>query len=104
VGTVILTPSRTDALNDAENTAAVAIRIVRDPGERPDSVRIERGNPFTHIKLYEIDCELSWTGSANFSGGHIVIRDAAAPAKFKASSAYPTRHSPRLSLSTKSTL
>ena len=89
-----------DALNDAERRG-VAIRIVLDPRERhdfvklgdlSDSVKIKRGGPFMHLKAYEIDGALLRTGSANFSTSGenaqdndlIVIRDAAAAAKFDA--------------------
>jgi phosphatidylserine/phosphatidylglycerophosphate/cardiolipin synthase-like enzyme len=88
------------ALNDAERRGVV-IRIVLDPRERhdfvklgdlSDNVRIKRGGPFMHLKAYEIDGEVLRTGSANFSTGGenaqdndlIVIRDPAAAAKFEA--------------------
>ena len=89
-----------DALNAAERRG-VAIRIVLDPRERhdfvklgdlSDNVRIKRGGPFMHLKAYAIDGELLRTGSANFSTSGenaqdndlIVIRDAGAAAKFDA--------------------
>jgi phosphatidylserine/phosphatidylglycerophosphate/cardiolipin synthase-like enzyme len=89
-----------DALNDAEHRG-VAVRIVLDPRERhdfvklgdlSDNVRIKRGGPFMHLKAYSIDGEALRTGSANFSTSGeraqdndlIVIRDAVAAAKFEA--------------------
>ena len=83
-----------DALNAAE-CRGVAIRIVLDPRERhdfvklgdlSDTVRIKRGGPFMHLKAYEIDGAVLRTGSANFSTSGenaqdndlIVIRDAVA--------------------------
>jgi phosphatidylserine/phosphatidylglycerophosphate/cardiolipin synthase-like enzyme len=89
-----------NALNDAEHRGVV-IRIVLDPRERhdfvklgdlSDNVRIKRGGPFMHLKAYEIDRILLRTGSANFSTSGenaqdndlIVIRDPAAAAKFDA--------------------
>lgn len=89
-----------DALNDADRRGVV-IRIVLDPrerhdfvklGELSDNVRVKRGGPFMHLKAYSIDGEVLRTGSANFStsGEHaqdndlIVIRDAKAAAKFEA--------------------
>ena len=89
-----------DALNDAERRG-VAIRIVLDPRERhdfvklgdlSDSVKIKRGGRFMHLKAYEIDGALLRTGSANFSTSGenaqdndlIVIRDPTAAAKFEA--------------------
>jgi phosphatidylserine/phosphatidylglycerophosphate/cardiolipin synthase-like enzyme len=87
-----------DALDDAQRRG-VAIRIVLDPRERQDfvklgdlsdTVRIKRGGPFMHLKAYEIDGRLLRTGSANFSSSGerqqdndlIVIRDAKAAAQF----------------------
>src|ERR1700722_15038416 len=87
-----------DALNEAERRG-VAVRIVLDPRERhdfvklgdlSDNVRIKRGGPFMHLKAYEIDGEELRTGSANFSTSGenaqdndlIVIRDPRAAAKF----------------------
>jgi phosphatidylserine/phosphatidylglycerophosphate/cardiolipin synthase-like enzyme len=87
-----------DALNEAERRG-VAVRIVLDPRERhdfvklgdlSDNVRIKRGGPFMHLKAYEIDGEELRTGSANFSTSGenaqdndlIVIRDPGAAAKF----------------------
>ncbi len=87
-----------DALNETERRGVV-IRIVLDPRERhdfvklgdlSDNVRIKRGGPFMHLKAYEIDGTLLRTGSANFSTSGenaqdndlIVIRDALAAAKF----------------------
>ena len=64
-----------DALNEAERRG-VAVRIVLDPRERhdfvklgdlSDNVRIKRGGPFMHLKAYEIDGEELRTGSTNFS-------------------------------------
>ncbi len=89
-----------DALNDAERRGVV-IRIVLDPRERhdfvklgdlSDNVRIKRGGPFMHLKAYEIDGTLLRSGAANFSTSGenaqdndlIVIRDPAAAAKFEA--------------------
>ena len=89
-----------DALNDAERRG-VAIRIVLDPRERhdfvklgdlSDNVRIKRGGPFMHLKAYSIDGEALRTGSANFSTSGeraqdndlVVIHDAVAAAKFEA--------------------
>jgi len=89
-----------DALNDAEHRGA-AVRIVLDPRERhdfvklgdlSDNVRIKRGGPFMHLKAYAIDGQALRTGSANFSTSGeraqdndlIVIHDAVAAAKFEA--------------------
>src|SRR5271166_168376 len=89
-----------DALDAAEQRG-VAIRIVLDPRERhdfvklgdlSDEVRIKRGGPYMHLKAYSIDGEVLRTGSANFSTSGeraqdndlIVIRDAGAAAKFDA--------------------
>ena len=89
-----------DALNAAQGRG-VAVRIVLDPRERhdfvklgdlSDTVRIKRGGPFMHLKAYAIDGETLRTGSANFSASGeraqdndlIVIRDAAAVTKFEA--------------------
>lgn len=89
-----------DALNAADKRGVV-IRIVLDPRERhdfvklgdlSDNVRLKRGGPFMHLKAYSIDGELLRTGSANFSTSGenaqdndlIVIRDAAAARKFDA--------------------
>ena len=89
-----------DALSNAERQG-IAIRIVLDPRERhdfvklgvlSDNVRIKRGGPFMHLKSYSIDGEVLRTGSANFSTSGensqdndlIVIRDASAAAKFDA--------------------
>ena len=64
-----------DALNAAEHRSVV-VRIVLDPRERhdfirlgdlSDDVRIKRGGPFMHLRAYEIDGTLLRTGSANFS-------------------------------------
>ena len=85
-----------DALNGVERRG-VAIRIVLDPRERhdfvklgdlSDNVRIKRGGPLMHLKAYEIDGAVLRTGSANFSTSGenaqdndlIVIRDADAAA------------------------
>src|SRR5271166_6221022 len=60
-----------DALNAAERRG-VAIRIVLDPRERhdfvklgdlSDNVRIKRGGPYMHLKAYAIDGERLRTGS-----------------------------------------
>jgi phosphatidylserine/phosphatidylglycerophosphate/cardiolipin synthase-like enzyme len=89
-----------DALNAAERRG-VATRIILDPRERhdfvklgdlSDSVRIKRGGPFMHLKAYAIDGQVLRTGSANFSTSGenaqdndlVVIRDAGAAAKFEA--------------------
>jgi phosphatidylserine/phosphatidylglycerophosphate/cardiolipin synthase-like enzyme len=89
-----------DALNSAEKRGVV-IRIVLDPRERhdfvklgdlSDNVRIKRGGPLIHLKAYAIDGEVLRTGSANFSTSGenaqdndlIVIRDSSAAAKFDA--------------------
>jgi phosphatidylserine/phosphatidylglycerophosphate/cardiolipin synthase-like enzyme len=92
------------AVIDALNAAArrgVVIRIVLDPRERhdfvklgdlSDNVRIKRGGPFMHLKAYEVDGALLRTGSASFSASGesaqdndlVVIRDASAGAKFEA--------------------
>ncbi len=88
-----------NALNDAARRGVV-IRIVLDPRERhdfvklgdlSDNVRIKRGGPFMHLKAYEIDGALLRTGSANFSASGesaqdndlVVIRDASAVIKFE---------------------
>jgi phosphatidylserine/phosphatidylglycerophosphate/cardiolipin synthase-like enzyme len=79
--------------------AILAVRIVLDPRERhdfvklgdlSDNVRIKRGGPFMHLKAYSIDEEELRTGSANFSTSGenaqdndlIVIRDPGAAARF----------------------
>ncbi len=89
-----------DALNDAEHRG-VAIRIVLDPRERhdfvklgdlSDNVQIKRGGPFMHLKAYENDGRVLRSGAANFSTSGenaqdndlIVIRDPAAAMKFEA--------------------
>jgi phosphatidylserine/phosphatidylglycerophosphate/cardiolipin synthase-like enzyme len=89
-----------DALNAAERRG-VAIRIVLDPRERhdfvklgdlSDNVRIKRGGPFMHLKAYAIDSVVLRTGSANFSSSGenaqdndlVVIRDPATASKFEA--------------------
>jgi len=89
-----------DALNAADRRGVV-IRIVLDPRERhdfvrlgdlSDNVRIKRSGPLMHLKAYAIDGEVLRTGSANFSASGerqqdndlIVIRDAGAAAKFDA--------------------
>ncbi len=60
-----------DALDAAEQHGVV-IRIVLDPRERhefvrlgdlSDTVRIKRGGPYMHLKAYEIDGTLLRTGS-----------------------------------------
>jgi phosphatidylserine/phosphatidylglycerophosphate/cardiolipin synthase-like enzyme len=87
-----------EALTAAERRG-VAIRIVLDPRERhdfvklgdlSDDVRIKRGGPFMHLKAYSVDGVTLRTGSANFSTAGeraqdndlVVIRDAGAAAKF----------------------
>ena len=89
-----------DALNDAERRGVV-VRIVLDPRERhdfvklgdlSDNVRIKRGGPYMHLKAYAIDGRVLRTGSANFSTSGenaqdndlIVIRDPGAATKFEA--------------------
>jgi len=89
-----------DALTDADHRG-VAVRIVLDPRERhdfvklgdlSDNVRIKRGGPYMHLKAYSVDGEVLRTGSANFSTSGeraqdndlIVIRNAGAAAKFDA--------------------
>ena len=89
-----------DALNDAERRGVV-IRIVLDPRERhdfvklgdlSDNVRIKRGGPFMHLKAYAIDGMVLRSGAANFSTSGenaqdndlIVIRDPIAASKFEA--------------------
>ena len=89
-----------DALNAAERRGVV-IRIVLDPRERhdfvrlgdlSDNVRIKHSGPLMHLKAYAIDGEVLRTGSANFNASGerqqdndlIVIRDAGAAAKFDA--------------------
>src|SRR6202007_613811 len=68
-------PAVLDALNAAERRG-VAIRIVLDPrehhdfvklGDLSDNVRIKRGGPFMHLKAYAIDGVLLRTGAANFT-------------------------------------
>ena len=99
-GYALTDPIVLDALNAADRRG-VAIRIVLDPRERhdfvklgdlSDTVRVKRGGPFMHLKAYAIDGEELRTGSANFSTSGenaqdndlIVIRDAGAAAKFDA--------------------
>ena len=89
-----------DALNAAERRGVV-VRIVLDPRERhdfvrlgdlSDNVRVKRAGPLMHLKAYAIDGLVLRTGSANFSASGerqqdndlIVIRDAGAAAKFDA--------------------
>jgi phosphatidylserine/phosphatidylglycerophosphate/cardiolipin synthase-like enzyme len=89
-----------DALNAAQ-LRGVAVRVVLDPRERhnfvklgdlSDNVRIKRGGPYMHLKSYAIDGQLLRTGSANFSTSGenaqdndlIGIRDPAAAVKFEA--------------------
>jgi len=89
-----------EALNAADGRGVV-IRIVLDPRERhdfvklsdlSDNVRIKRGGPYMHLKEYSIDGEVLRSGSANFSTSGenaqdndlIIIRDAGAAAKFDA--------------------
>ena len=89
-----------DALNAAAKRG-VKIRVVLDPRERhdfvrlgdlADTVRIKRGGALMHLKAYEIDGAVLRTGSANFSASGenaqdndlIVIRDAAAAGRFEA--------------------
>ena len=88
------------ALNDADHRGVI-VRIVLDPRERhdfvklgdpSDNVQIKRGGPFMHLKAYAIDRERLRTGAANFSTSGenaqdndlVVIRDAGAVAKFEA--------------------
>jgi phosphatidylserine/phosphatidylglycerophosphate/cardiolipin synthase-like enzyme len=88
------------ALNDADRRG-VAIRVVLDPRERhdfvklgdlSDNVRIKRGGPYMHLKAYAIDGQVLRTGSANFSTSGenaqdndlVVIHDLSAAAKFDA--------------------
>jgi phosphatidylserine/phosphatidylglycerophosphate/cardiolipin synthase-like enzyme len=88
-----------DALNAAERRGIV-VRVVLDPRERhdfvklgdlSDNVRIKRGGPFMHLKAYAIDGEVLRTGSANFSASGenvqdndlVVIRDPKVAAKFE---------------------
>ena len=61
-----------DALTDADHRG-VAVRIVLDPRERhdfvklgdlSDNVRIKRGGPYMHLKAYSVDGEVLRTGSA----------------------------------------
>jgi len=85
--------------NKVAERRGVAVRIVLDPrephdfvklGDLSDNVRIKRGGPFMHLKAYSIDEEELRTGSANFSTSGenaqdndlIVIRDPGAAAKF----------------------
>ncbi len=89
-----------DALQAADQRG-VAIRIILDPrepqdfvrlGNLSDKVRIKRSGRFMHLKAYAIDGELLRTGSANFSASSerqqdndlIVTHNAAAAAKFDA--------------------
>jgi phosphatidylserine/phosphatidylglycerophosphate/cardiolipin synthase-like enzyme len=89
-----------DSLDAAEHRGVV-VRIVLDPrehhdfvklGDLSDSIRIKRGGAFMHLKAYEIDGTVLRTGSANFSNSGenaqdndlVVIRDARAAAKFEA--------------------
>ena len=85
-----------NALNDADHRGVV-VRIVLDPRERhdfvklgdlSDNVRIKRGGPYMHLKAYAIDGERLRTGASNFSTSGenaqdndlVVIRDAGAAA------------------------
>ena len=89
-----------DALDAAEKRGVV-VRIVLDPRERhdfvrlgdlSDNVRIKHSGPLMHLKAYAIDGKVLRTGSANFSASGerqqdndlIVICDPAAAAKFDA--------------------
>jgi PLD-like domain len=89
-----------DAL-DAAAKRGVKIRVILDPRERhdfvrlgdlADTVRIKRGGALMHLKAYEIDGAVLRTGGANFSASGesaqdndlIVIRDAAAAGRFEA--------------------
>jgi phosphatidylserine/phosphatidylglycerophosphate/cardiolipin synthase-like enzyme len=89
-----------DALTEAEHRG-VAIRIVLDPRERhdfvklgdlSDNVRIKRGGPFMHLKAYSVDGIVLRTGSANFSTSGeraqdndlVIIRNAGAAGRFDA--------------------
>ena len=88
------------ALNDADHRGVI-VRIVLDPRERhdfvklgdlSDNVRIKRGGPYMHLKAYAIDGERLRTGAANFSTSGenaqdndlVVIHDTGAVAKFEA--------------------
>lgn len=89
-----------EALNAAERRG-VAVRIVLDPrehhdfvklGDLADNVRVKRFGPLMHLKAYSIDGGVLRTGSANFSASGerqqdndlVVIRDAHAAGKFDA--------------------
>jgi phosphatidylserine/phosphatidylglycerophosphate/cardiolipin synthase-like enzyme len=89
-----------NALDDAERRG-VAVRIVLDPRERhdfvklgdlSDNVRIKRGGPYMHLKAYAVDGQVLRTGSANFSTSGenaqdndlLVLRDPSAAIKFEA--------------------
>ena len=67
------------ALNDADHRGVV-VRIVLDPRERhdfvklgdlSDNVRIKCGGPFMHLKAYAIDGERLRTGVANHHDGEL---------------------------------
>ncbi len=77
------------------------IRVVLDPrerhdfvrlGEHSDTVRVKRGGALMHLKAYEIDGAVLRTGSANFSmsgenaqdNDLVVIRDSSAAGRFEA--------------------
>ena len=85
----------------AAQRRGVAIRIVLDPRERhdfvrlgvlADTVRVKRGGALMHLKAYEIDRQVLRTGSANFSASGenaqdndlIVIRNSAVAQRFEA--------------------
>jgi phosphatidylserine/phosphatidylglycerophosphate/cardiolipin synthase-like enzyme len=87
-----------DALQ-ADDKQGVAIRIILDPpepqdfvrlGDLSDNVRIKRSGRLMHLKAYAIDGQLLRTGSANFSASGerqqdndlIVIHDTKAAAIF----------------------
>jgi phosphatidylserine/phosphatidylglycerophosphate/cardiolipin synthase-like enzyme len=89
-----------DALN-AAGKRGVVIRIVLDPRERhdflrlgdvSDNVRIKRSGPLMHLKAYAVDGDLFRTGSANLSASGerqqdndlVIVHDAEAAAKFDA--------------------
>ncbi len=88
-----------NALNDADHRGVV-VRIVLDPRERhdfvklgdlSDNVRIKRGGPYMHLKAYAIDGQVLRSGSANFSTSGenaqdndlLVVRDPSAATMFE---------------------
>jgi phosphatidylserine/phosphatidylglycerophosphate/cardiolipin synthase-like enzyme len=83
---------------NAGDRRGVVIRIVLDPRERhdfiklgdlSDNVRIKRGGPFIHLKAYAIDNAVLRTGSANFGTSdenaqdNDLLRNSVAAAKFE---------------------